>query len=132
MQATKTRDFIVGCFVLAGFLALAYLSFQVGGLSYTGNGGLKLFAVFDEIGSLSVRAPVTISGVTVGRVEAIELDEPLRAKVTIDVETGLELPIDSTAGIRTWGWPPSSPSTCPRPGSPSDSAWRGGGRQSHG
>ena len=38
-----------------------------------GPGGLVLHASFDEIGGLSVRAPVVISGVKVGQVARIEL-----------------------------------------------------------
>jgi hypothetical protein len=33
MTRAPMRDFLVGCFVLAGLAAVAYLSFQVGGLS---------------------------------------------------------------------------------------------------
>lgn len=103
MQASPTRDFVVGLFVLAGIAALAYLSIQIGGLSYTGDGGLRLAATFDEIGSLSVRAPVVISGVKVGKVTAIDLNDDLRATVMMDLDASLELPIDSTAAIRTAG-----------------------------
>jgi phospholipid/cholesterol/gamma-HCH transport system substrate-binding protein len=94
---------VVGAFVAAGLVAVAYLSLQVGGLSYAGPGGLKLLATFDEIGGLRPRAPVAIAGVTVGRVEKIELDEILRAKVTLDVDPTLELPIDTRAAVRTSG-----------------------------
>ena len=103
MQANSTRDFVVGLFVVTGLAAVAYLSIQVGGLSYTGPGGLVLTGSFDEIGGLSVRAPVTIAGVKVGRVESIGLDDDLRATVAIDVDAALELPIDTAAGIRTAG-----------------------------
>lgn len=103
MQPSATRDLTVGVFVAAGLLAVAYLSLQVGGLSYAGPGGLKLLATFDEIGGLRPRAPVAIAGVTVGRVEKIELDEILRAKVTLDVDPSLELPIDTRAAVRTSG-----------------------------
>ena len=103
MQSTPTRDFAVGLFVVAGLAAIAYLSVQVGGLSYTGPGGLALVGSFDEIGGLSVRAPVTIAGVKVGSVDSIVLDEDLRARVSIDVDAALELPIDTAAGIRTSG-----------------------------
>ena len=58
MQPSHIRDFVVGLFVLAGLGALAYLSIQVGGLSYKGPGGLELIASFDEIGGLAARAPV--------------------------------------------------------------------------
>lgn len=103
MQSSPRRDLIVGIFVAAGLAALAYLSLQVGGVAYAGRGGLVLTATFDEIGGLKPRAPVAVAGVRVGQVRAIELDELLRAKVTLEVDAGLELPVDSSAGIRTQG-----------------------------
>jgi phospholipid/cholesterol/gamma-HCH transport system substrate-binding protein len=103
MQPSATRDLIVGCFVAVGLAALAYLSLQVGGLSYAGPGGFVLEATFDEVGGLRPRAPVAVAGVTVGRVEKIELDDILRAKVTMDLDPGLELPVDTRAAVRTSG-----------------------------
>ena len=103
MQPSTIRDFIVGLFVLAGLAAIAYLSIQVGGLSYKGPGGLELIASFDEIGGLAARAPVAISGVKVGQVARVELDPQLRARVTLDLDSSLALPVDSTASIRTSG-----------------------------
>jgi phospholipid/cholesterol/gamma-HCH transport system substrate-binding protein len=103
MQASPVRDLIVGLFVALGLATLAYLSIQVGGVSYAGRGGLVLYATFDEIGGLKPRAPVAVAGVTVGQVRSIELDELLRARVTVELDEGLELPVDSSAGIRTQG-----------------------------
>jgi len=103
MQPSPVRDLVLGLFVAAGLATLAYLSIQVGGVSYAGNGGLRLYATFDEIGGLKPRAPVAIAGVTVGQVESVELDDLLRARVALEVDAGLELPIDSSAGIRTQG-----------------------------
>ncbi len=104
MQASPMRDFTVGLFVLVGLAALAYLTFQVGGLSYRVPGGLTLVAGFDDIGGLKERAPVTISGVKVGQVSAIELDrEFMRAEVVLDLDASLELPVDTWARIRTSG-----------------------------
>jgi phospholipid/cholesterol/gamma-HCH transport system substrate-binding protein len=103
MQSSPTRDLVVGAFVAAGLAALGYLSIQVGGLSYKGQGGLQLYAVFDEIGGLKERAPVAIAGVTVGQVTGIGLDDVLRARVTLDLDSGLELPIDTSAAVRTSG-----------------------------
>jgi phospholipid/cholesterol/gamma-HCH transport system substrate-binding protein len=103
MQTSSTRDFVVGLFVLGGLLAVGYLSANIGGLSYTGEGGFELVAVFDDVGGLSQRSPVKISGVKVGQVAGIELDEDLRARVALDLDPRIEMPIDSSAAIRTAG-----------------------------
>jgi phospholipid/cholesterol/gamma-HCH transport system substrate-binding protein len=103
MQSSRGRDLGVGLFVIVGLLALAYLSLQVGGLSYKGKGGMRLVATFEEIGGLKARAPVRVSGVTVGQVESIQLADDLRANVILNVDPGLELSADTAAAIRTQG-----------------------------
>jgi phospholipid/cholesterol/gamma-HCH transport system substrate-binding protein len=103
MQPSPTRDLVVGLFVLAGLAALAYLSIQVGGMAYTGPGGLQLYASFEEVGGLRPRAPVAIAGVKVGQVAEIRLDEDMRARVMLDLDPSLELPSDSSARIVTSG-----------------------------
>lgn len=103
MNRRGTRDFTVGLFVLMGLGAIAYLSFTVGGLSYTGRGGLTLYATFDQVADLKIRAPVQISGVAVGQVRGIWLDEDYRARVQLDLDPKVELPIDSSASIVTSG-----------------------------
>jgi phospholipid/cholesterol/gamma-HCH transport system substrate-binding protein len=62
-------------------------------------------ARFENVGSLKVRAPVSMSGVTIGRVSAIELDPAfLEAKVTLDIDqTYDQIPDDSDAAIQTSG-----------------------------
>lgn len=101
MQPSPTRDFAVGLFVLAGLAAVGYLTLQVGGLTYKGPGGLELYASFDHVGDLDKRSPVSISGVKVGQVTDIALGPDLRARVRLDLDPGLELPVDSMARIRS-------------------------------
>lgn len=103
MQPSPTRDLIVGLFVAAGLGALAYLSIQVGGMAYTGPGGLELHATFEQVGGLRPRAPIAIAGVKVGQVSRIELDPDLRARVTLDLDPELRLPTDTSARIVTSG-----------------------------
>lgn len=103
MRPSPTRDLSVGLFVLVGLAAIAYLSVGIGGMTYKGPGGFRLEAAFDDIGGLKVRAPVVISGVKVGQVTGIRLDELLRARITLDLDPGLELPEDTFASIRTAG-----------------------------
>ncbi len=91
--------------MLSGLAALAYLSIQLGGSTYSGPGGLHLFASFDEVGGLAPRSPVVIGGVKVGQVKTIELSPAgdFRARVMIDVDKNLKLPDDTTASILTQG-----------------------------
>lgn len=103
MSETRKQDALVGLFVLAGLVALGYLSFSIGGLGNGPGGGLRLIARFDELGGLKVRAPVVIAGVRVGQVEAIELGDDYRARVTLDVLPTLQLPADTSASIMTAG-----------------------------
>jgi len=103
MQHNPTRDLVVGLFVLVGLGTLAYLSLKVGGLEFGGKERIVLRATFDDVGGLSVRAPVKVAGVKIGQVSAIDLDDDLRAEVAIVVESDLALSIDSAAAIRTSG-----------------------------
>jgi phospholipid/cholesterol/gamma-HCH transport system substrate-binding protein len=103
MTRSPVRDFVVGLFVLAGLGAIAYLSINVGGLSYNGPGGLTLYASFDQTGGLKPRAPVVISGVKVGQIAKIDLGPDYRARATLDVDKSLALPTDTTASIQTAG-----------------------------
>jgi len=103
MGRSSGRDLAVGCFVLLGLAAIAYLSMSIGGLGNGGPKGLTLIANFDEIGGLKPRAAVVVSGVKVGQVESIALADDYRARVTLNVDPKLELPVDSTASIVTAG-----------------------------
>jgi phospholipid/cholesterol/gamma-HCH transport system substrate-binding protein len=103
MTRAPLRDFVVGLFVLAGLGAIAYLSMSVGGFSFRNSGGLLLYAGFDEIGGLKPRAPVVVAGVKVGQVTQIALNDDFRARVTLDLRSDLELPVDTSASIVTSG-----------------------------
>ncbi len=103
MTRSPTRDLLVGLFVLAGLAAVAYLSLRVGGLSYGEPGGMTIYVAFDEIGGLKPRAPVVISGVKVGQVASITLDKDYRARVALDLDKTLKLPVDTSASIVTSG-----------------------------
>ena len=91
--------------MLSGLAALAYLSIQLGGATYSGPGGLRLYANFDEVGGLAPRSPVVIGGVKVGQVKSIDLSPKgdFRARVVIDIDKNLKLPDDTAASILTQG-----------------------------
>ncbi|MNF44975.1 putative phospholipid ABC transporter-binding protein MlaD [compost metagenome] len=102
----RTLEIGVGLFLLAGLLALLLLALRVSGLSYgASDDTYKLYAHFDNIAGLTVRAKVTMAGVTIGKVTAIDLDrDSYTGRVTMEVEQRVDnLPADSTASILTAG-----------------------------
>jgi phospholipid/cholesterol/gamma-HCH transport system substrate-binding protein len=103
MERSPIRDFVVGVFVLAGLAAIAYLSLSVGGFSLRSNRHLKVSGDFNEIGDLTERAPVMISGVRVGEITRISLDQNFRARVEMELDANLKLPVDTSAAIMTAG-----------------------------
>lgn len=103
MSRSPTRDLIAGVFVLVGLGAVAFLAFQIGDSPFSEPGGLVVYARFDETGGLKPRAPVEIAGVRIGRVREITLDEDFRARVALDLDGQLRLPVDTSASIVTAG-----------------------------
>ncbi|WP_339843671.1 outer membrane lipid asymmetry maintenance protein MlaD [uncultured Halopseudomonas sp.] len=103
---TRTLELTVGLFILLGIMALAVLALRVSGLSVSpGTDSYTVHAHFDNIAGLTPRAKVTMSGVTIGQVTAIEFDKAryaARVEMAIngDVNT---LPSDSAASILTAG-----------------------------
>ncbi|MDF2641100.1 MAG: putative toluene tolerance protein Ttg2C [Pseudomonas sp.] len=96
----------VGLFLLAGILALLLLALRVSGLTTSGtDNSYKLYAYFDNIAGLTVRAKVSMAGVTIGKVTAIDLDrDTFTGRVTLEIEKKVDnLPSDSTASILTAG-----------------------------
>ena len=96
----------VGFFLLAGILALLLLALRVSGLTTSGaTDSYKLYAYFDNIAGLTVRAKVSMAGVTIGKVTAIDLDrDTFTGRVTLEIEKKVDnLPSDSTASILTAG-----------------------------
>jgi phospholipid/cholesterol/gamma-HCH transport system substrate-binding protein len=102
----RTLEVGVGLFLLAGILALLLLALRVSGLSTSANTDTyKLYAYFDNIAGLTVRAKVTMAGVTIGKVTGIDLDkDTFTGKVTLQLDKKVNnLPLDSTASILTAG-----------------------------
>lgn len=106
MQQTRAVELGTGLFVFMGILALFFLTTRVTSFdTYSGDGGYELTARFDQIGTLKTRSPVSISGVQVGRVTAIDFDvDRLEAVVTMRISTRYNrIPNDSDASIFTSG-----------------------------
>ena len=106
MQQTRTVELGTGLFALLGMGALFFLTTQTtGGDDFSADDTFKISARFDNVGSLRARAPVSMSGVTIGRVTGIDFDPyALEAVVTLDIDSRYDqIPDDSDASILTAG-----------------------------
>ena len=106
METTRKIEILVGLFIAAGFVALFMLAMKVSNLSSFQNAdGYQVTAQFDNIGGLKTRAPVTVSGVRVGRVTTIRYDpESFRAEVTMTIDPQHDyFPLDTIASVYTSG-----------------------------
>lgn len=92
----------VGLFMIAGILALGYLSVRLAKMEVIGQKGYDLEAVFSNSGGLKSGASVVIAGVEVGRVRSIKLDD-YQALISIHLPSGIKLQDDSIATIKTKG-----------------------------
>ncbi len=102
----RTLEVGVGLFLLAGLLALLLLALRVSGLTVgSSDNTYKVYAHFDNIAGLTVRSKVTMAGVTIGKVTAIDLDRnSYMGRVTMQLDDAVDnLPADSTASILTAG-----------------------------
>jgi phospholipid/cholesterol/gamma-HCH transport system substrate-binding protein len=107
MHKSRTLNLGTGSFVLLGFAALFFLTTQTTshGLSFFGPPHYQVTAKFDNIGDLKVGAPVSMSGVEIGRVAKIDFDiNDFKAVVLLRLnERYNKIPMDSDASIYTQG-----------------------------
>lgn len=106
MRQSIKYEFWVGLFVLLGLSALVFLGLRVANVQ--GFGSEKtytLYATFDNIGGLKVRAPIKVGGVVVGRVSDIQLDTQTytpRVSLALNQEFN-QIPDTSSLSIKTAG-----------------------------
>ncbi|WP_296056819.1 outer membrane lipid asymmetry maintenance protein MlaD [uncultured Amphritea sp.] len=96
----------VGIFMLAGAIALTVLAINVSGLSLSEQqDSYKIYARFENVGGLTARSKVTMSGVAIGKVSSITIDrKKLMALVEMEINEDVNyLTSDSSASILTAG-----------------------------
>lgn len=106
MRRNSATEISTGLFVLLGFAALLFMVMQLTNRDFSlGSDAYRVEAYFENIGGLRQGAPVSMSGVTVGRVEAITFDQTLyKAKVSMRIDAAYNrIPQDSDASIMTSG-----------------------------
>lgn len=107
MQQSRVIETWVGLFVAMGVIALFFLAMQVSNLSELkiDDRSYRIIARFENAGSLKVKSPVTMAGVRIGRVSAIQFDkDAYEAVVEMRIEPAYDtLPTDTTANVLTAG-----------------------------
>lgn len=107
MGKSSTLNVGAGAFVLLGFATLLFLTTQITsrGLHFGSTPHYDVIAKFDNIGDLKVGAPVSMSGVEIGRVARIDLDtKQFKAVVLLRLDSKYnQIPTDSDASINTQG-----------------------------
>ena len=101
----KAIETTVGLFLLIGVAAMIWLALKVGNWSPGAAQDYEVIARFDNIGGLTVKAPVTLAGVTIGRVASIGIDaDDYSARITLQIDQAHDnLPTDTSAAILTSG-----------------------------
>lgn len=103
---TRLMELAVGAFIVMGIIALILMALRVSGLS-TSDAGDKytIKAYFENLGGLTERAKVSMSGVTIGRVTKVYLDtEDYVAVVEMEINKSMStLTLDTSAAILTAG-----------------------------
>ena len=106
MRQTIKYEFWVGLFLLLGIASLVFLGLKVANVQgFSVTKSYQVYATFDNIGGLKVRAPLKVGGVVVGRVSNIELDpKTYLPKVTIAINQEYnKIPETSSLSIKTSG-----------------------------
>ena len=107
MQVTKATEIWVGAFAALGLIALFFVAMQVSNLGNlsSSKGSYVIRAHFGNVGSLKVRAPVSMAGVTLGRVERVVFDsDRYEALVEMRIDPQYsKIPEDTSASILTAG-----------------------------
>ena len=100
----NTRNAVVGAVVLGALavsMALSYGGSKISDKAKVGT--YTLTAVFNQVDGLFEGDEIRLGGIKVGKVGQQRLDKNFRAVVTLNINSGVELPLDSSAAIHTDG-----------------------------
>ena len=95
-------EIIVGLFMCAGIACMAYTSIKLGNITFFNTDYYPLQASFTSVSGLKKDTKVEISGVQIGKVESIYLED-YQAIVNLLIKNGIEIQDDAIASIKTKG-----------------------------
>ncbi len=97
-------DIFVGLFLVFGFLAFGWLAFRLGEVPFlTGVKTYEIRAEFNNISGVKSGAEVQISGVNIGSVKGLSLNEDGLAIVSMQLDKEVKVPLDSIASVKSQG-----------------------------
>ncbi len=100
----NTLEMIVGLFMLAGLLAFGYLALQLGEVPFLSSSSKYIIkAEFDNVSGVKKGAAVQIAGVVVGDVSEVELSQDELAVLSLRLDKGVKVPVDSIASVKSQG-----------------------------
>lgn len=95
---------VVGIFVIAGLLCVAYMTVKLGKVSLIGDEYYSLYARFASVSGLRVGNLIEIGGIEVGRVERLNIDQENQMSVVeLKIRKDIKVYDDASASIRTAG-----------------------------
>lgn len=98
------KETVVGLFMFAGVLCIAYMAVRLGNVSLLGDNSYSLYARFQTVTGLREGNPIKMLGLEVGRVAGFTLDqERLAAVVELRIQNGIKIYDDAIASIKTEG-----------------------------
>ncbi len=105
VKASEARQILVGMLMIAALMALLAVAYANQFIDeYVNLGGrYRLVAVFNRVDGLAVGSDVTLSGVKIGTIESMRLDDKYQAWVTLQIDDDIPLPADTSAAIHTDG-----------------------------
>lgn len=104
MSTQRRIEILVGIFVLICLISAGYLTLQLGDLQVFSSDYAQYKARFSDVGGLVEGSEVRISGVNVGRVNDIRLDqERFAVIVSFGVEKEIKLSDDTLVSVKTRG-----------------------------
>jgi phospholipid/cholesterol/gamma-HCH transport system substrate-binding protein len=99
-----TMETTVGIFLVLGLLCVGYMTVKLGHFSLFGDNAYSLFARFTSVTGLRVGSLVYISGIEVGRLEKLTMDqENQKALVEIRIRKDIKIFDDAIASVKTEG-----------------------------
>ncbi|GAB6112172.1 outer membrane lipid asymmetry maintenance protein MlaD [Desulfomicrobium escambiense] len=102
--SSSSMHISIGLFILIGLGCTAYLAMTLANTTFFSGDSYMISAKFTAVNGLRPGSNVEISGVAVGKVADITLDQTLyQAVVTMQVQNAVGIPVDSVAAIKTSG-----------------------------